>query len=263
MLKKFNIALGSLLIGAAMVSPVKGEAAIGDQTVKRGMSSNDIKELQEYLIAKKAFPYTKATGYFGTITEKSVKDIQKKYHLKRDGIVGKETASKLKVLRNGDAGRPVTKLQNLLKAWNAFEGSPDGIYGNGTTAAVKKFQKKYGLKADGIAGNRTMAKLSKKQMKQKVKVMTVNSTAYTASCQGCSGITKVGMDLKKYSKGKVIAVDPKVIPLGSVVEVEGYGKAVAGDIGGAINGKEIDVFKSGLGEAMDWGRKPVKIKVYE
>ncbi|MFY4776768.1 peptidoglycan-binding protein [Metabacillus sp. RGM 3146] len=263
MFKKLNIALGGLLIGSAIVSPIIGEASIGDQTVKRGMSSNDIKELQEYLIAKNAFPYTKATGYFGPITEKSVKEIQKKYHLKKDGIVGKATAGKLKVLHNGDAGRPVTKLQNLLKAWNAFEGSPDGIYGGSTANAVKRFQKKNGLQADGIAGSRTMAMLNKKQVRQKVKEMTVNSTAYTANCKGCSGITKVGMDLKKYSKGKVIAVDPKIIPLGSVVDVEGYGKAVAGDIGGAINGKEIDVFKSGLGDAMDWGRKPVKIKVYE
>lgn len=40
---------------------------------------------------------------------------------------------------------------------------------------------------------------------------------------------------------KMIAVDPKVIPLGSKVWVEGYGEAIAGDTGGAIKGNRIDI----------------------
>ena len=43
---------------------------------------------------------------------------------------------------------------------------------------------------------------------------------------------------------KVISVDPKVIPLGTKVYVEGYGNAIAGDTGGAMKGKKIDVFFS-------------------
>ncbi|MCD7036138.1 peptidoglycan-binding protein [Metabacillus sp. GX 13764] len=263
MFKKVNFALGTLLIGAAVISPANSYAAIGDTPIKPGSSSNDVKELQEYLMAKHVFPYTKATGYFGSITEKSVKEIQKKYHLKEDGIAGKKTAGILKILRKGDMGRPVIKLQRLLSEWDLLNGSPDGLYGASTADAVKRFQKKKGLAADGIAGPKTMAKLAEKQAKKQVKTMTVTSTAYTANCQGCSGVTKIGMDLKKYSSGKVIAVDPDVIPLGSVVEVEGYGKAIAGDIGGAINGKEIDVFTAENHDAMKWGRKPVKITVYE
>ena len=48
--------------------------------------------------------------------------------------------------------------------------------------------------------------------------------------------------LKSNPDVKVIAVDPKVIPLGSKVWVEGYGYAVAGDTGGAIKGNKIDLF---------------------
>lgn len=70
------------------------------------------------------------------------------------------------------------------------------------------------------------------------KTIKMSATAYTASCKGCSGITKTGLNLRKNPSLKVIAVDPKIIPLGSKVWVEGYGIAVAGDIGGAIKGKK-------------------------
>ncbi|RWR08597.1 LysM peptidoglycan-binding domain-containing protein [Siminovitchia fortis] len=93
------------------------------------------------------------------------------------------------------------------------------------------------------------------------KEMTVTATAYTASCNGCSGVTATGIDLRANPGQKVIAVDPSVIPLGSKVFVEGYGTAIAGDTGGAIKGNKIDVFVPSKSEAMNFGVKTVKIKV--
>ncbi len=93
------------------------------------------------------------------------------------------------------------------------------------------------------------------------KELVVQSTAYTAYCAGCSGITSTGINLKANPNQKVIAVDPKVIPLGSRVYVEGYGHAIAGDIGGAIKGNRIDVFIPNKGRALQWGRKQVKIQI--
>ncbi|MFC4711489.1 LysM peptidoglycan-binding domain-containing protein [Planococcus dechangensis] len=98
---------------------------------------------------------------------------------------------------------------------------------------------------------------------QSGKEMTVSATAYTAYCAGCSGITRTGIDLRSNPNQKVIAVDPTVIPLGSTVWVEGYGTAIAGDTGGAIKGNKIDVFIPTQGEALNWGRKNVKIKVLD
>src|SRR5699024_2156039 len=96
-----------------------------------------------------------------------------------------------------------------------------------------------------------------------VKTLTVTSTAYSSSCNGCSGVTATGINLNKNPDKKVIAVDPDVIPLGSTVQVPGYGKAVAGDIGGAINGKRIDVFFPSKKKASDYGMKTVTVKVLD
>lgn len=91
----------------------------------------------------------------------------------------------------------------------------------------------------------------------------VTATAYTAYCNGCSGRTATGFDLRANPNAKIIAVDPNVIPLGSKVYVEDYGYAIAADTGGAIKGNKIDVFMSSKADAYRWGRKKVKIKILQ
>lgn len=93
------------------------------------------------------------------------------------------------------------------------------------------------------------------------KTFTMEATAYTAYCEGCSGITANGTDLRSNPELKVIAVDPSVIPLGTEVWVEGYGKAIAADTGGAIKGNKIDVFIPSEKDAHSWGRKTVTVKI--
>lgn len=89
----------------------------------------------------------------------------------------------------------------------------------------------------------------------------VTATAYTPNCNGCSGITATGVNIKSNPNMKLIAVDPNVIPLGSKVWVEGYGYAIAADTGGAIKGNKIDVLVPTKSAAKSWGRKKVRIKV--
>lgn len=95
------------------------------------------------------------------------------------------------------------------------------------------------------------------------KTIYMSSTAYTANCSGCSGITATGINLKKNPNVKVIAVDPNVIPLGTRVHVDGYGYAIAGDTGGAIRGNKIDVFFPSTSKANAWGSKTVKVKILD
>src|SRR5699024_5462384 len=91
--------------------------------------------------------------------------------------------------------------------------------------------------------------------------LSMQATAYTANCNGCSGVTATGIDLNANPNMKVVAVDPGVIPLGSEVWVEGYGVAIAGDTGGAINGNRIDLHVPSKGEAYAFGSQEVKVKV--
>ena len=96
------------------------------------------------------------------------------------------------------------------------------------------------------------------------KVLTMEATAYGPDCAGCSGVSATGMNLKSSPTPKVIAVDPSVIPLGSRVWVEGYGEAIAGDTGGAINGNKIDVlFPTEAEAASNWGRRTVQVKILD
>lgn len=57
----------------------------------------------------------------------------------------------------GARGDEVKKIQQKLKQWGYYSGAVDGVFGSGTLAAVKSFQRKNGLKADGIVGPATAA----------------------------------------------------------------------------------------------------------
>lgn len=90
-------------------------------------------------------------------------------------------------------------------------------------------------------------------------VLSMQATAYSSD-----GITASGTPTRRERDGySTIAVDPRVIPLGSRVYVEGYGYAIAEDTGGAIKGSIIDVFFSSESEAQSWGRRSVKVYILD
>ena len=60
-------------------------------------------------------------------------------------------------------------------------------------------------------------------------------------------------------EGRTVAVDPKVIPLGSTVFIEGFGYYIAEDTGGAIKGNRIDVFLMDYNKAKQLGRRTAKV----
>lgn len=95
----------------------------------------------------------------------------------------------------------------------------------------------------------------------KGKEMYVTATAYTPG--DSFHITAAGYNIRKNPNMKLIAVDPRVIKLGTKVWVEGYGIAIAGDTGGAIKGHKIDVLLPTRSKALQWGRKTVKIVVLD
>jgi len=81
------------------------------------------------------------------------------------------------------------------------------------------------------------------------------ATAYTAGCSGCSGVTALG-----YRAGHgIVAVDPRVIPLGARLYIPGYGYAIAGDTGGDIRGNRIDLGFNSERDAMMFGRRAITV----
>lgn len=91
------------------------------------------------------------------------------------------------------------------------------------------------------------------------KTITMQSTAYSYAESANTFWTATGIDLRQ--NPQVVAVDPSVIPLGSMVEVSGYGIAIAGDTGGAIKGNIIDCHFSTVEECIQWGRRSVTVTV--
>lgn len=72
------------------------------------------------------------------------------------------------------------------------------------------------------------------------------------------GSTALGVPVAK----GVIAVDPKLIPLGTKLHVPGYGPGLAADVGYAIKGRLIDLWFPTRAKAREWGRRTVTITVY-
>ncbi len=59
----------------------------------------------------------------------------------------------------------------------------------------------------------------------------------------------------------VIAVDPSIIPYGSKIYIPGFGWGTALDTGGAIVGRNIDIWMPTYGQCMQWGVREIMVKV--
>lgn len=89
-----------------------------------------------------------------------------------------------------------------------------------------------------------------------LRIERFEATAYSRECgyPWNDGITATGTMV---AEGRTIAVDPRIISLGSDVWVEGWGMMVAEDVGGAIKGKIIDIYMDDMNNVRNWGRRDV------
>ncbi|MDD4111112.1 MAG: spore cortex-lytic enzyme, partial [Clostridia bacterium] len=109
------------------------------------------------------------TGYYGELTKAAVIKFQKKHGLNAQGYLGPLTLEKIGInvqsSSSGSIGGTdydssiITKVQQRLKDWGYYDGPITGYYGELTTAAVIKFQKKHGLNAQGFLGPLTLEKI--------------------------------------------------------------------------------------------------------
>lgn len=93
-------------------------------------------------------------------------------------------------------------------------------------------------------------------------VISCESTAYTSDRGDSGTVTATGTTVRRNPDGySTVAVDPRVIPLGTKLYIEGYGLAIAEDTGGAILGNKVDVYVNSYDEAVNWGRRQVNVYI--
>ena len=105
-------------------------------------------------------------GKWGSRTTAAVKRFQTDNGLKADGIVGSSTESKLRIrlpitggISYGKTDANVAAVQARLKTYGYYKSTVDGMWGNGTLAAVLRYQSNAGLTVDGVVGGGTASKL--------------------------------------------------------------------------------------------------------
>ena len=148
-----------------------------------------------------------------------------------------------KVIKTFAAGGQIVD-QQIQASFELKSPKPETVLRNSKPAVKKK------VTISRNSSERTGPELNNANI---LKTMTVEATAYTFT----GNKTATGIAPKE----GLIAVDPRVIALGSNVYIEGYGYAVAADTGGAIQGNRIDVFYSTMRRCIDWGRRSVKIYI--
>ncbi|KAI7257094.1 hypothetical protein KC345_g10862 [Hortaea werneckii] len=101
--------------------------------------------------------------------------------------------------------------------------------------------------------------------------LKVTATGYTAGYESTGktakhpqyGITYSGVKVRRDKNAvSTIAADPKVLPLGSILYIPGYGYAVVADTGSAIKGRKIDLYFSTTKQVYkEWGKKTVVVQL--
>lgn len=169
----------ALVLSLSMVA-----AALAYETIPYGEQSTDVRKMQDKLKSK-GYYRGAVDGKFGPSTKAAVIKFQKDVGINADGKPGHVTLTALykgktavnqadnserlyttnptdpHTLYYGCTGSRVRKLQSALRAAGVYKGNIDGIYGDLTYDAVRKYQRKKGLAIDGMAGAKTIASLYK------------------------------------------------------------------------------------------------------
>lgn len=168
--------VASISIGAALslaplvpVSPGVGaeSPAVAVTGLSRGSRGEAVKSVQKALVSQGLQVAGGVDGIFGTGTESALKTFQSQQGLNATGVVDEATAlalgltkSSLLGLTQGTRGDAVKALQQkLVNAGMQVSGGVDGVFGPGTTAAVKEYQRFRGYSPTGVVNAATAAAL--------------------------------------------------------------------------------------------------------
>jgi len=154
-----------------------------DRTLREGMQGEDVLAVQMRL-AELGYYTGKLDGVYGSGTVTAMKAFQGRNKLTVDGVCGPDTIAVLfssaaidqgssvtpepepiptdkptDILRPGDRGDQVKSVQSRLQKLGYYAGTIDGVYGSGTTEAVRFFQARNSLTVDGRVGPKTADRL--------------------------------------------------------------------------------------------------------
>ena len=154
-----------------------------DRTLREGMEGEDVAAVQARL-SQLGYYTGKIDGKYGSGTTAAVKAFQARNLLTVDGVCGTDTVKVLfssaaidagssvtlppepvatdkpkNILRPGATGDEVKSVQKRLQTLGYYAGTIDGVYGSGTTEAVRLFQARNSLTVDGKVGAKTADKL--------------------------------------------------------------------------------------------------------
>ena len=136
-----------------------------------------------------------------------------------------------------------------------------------TTKIVKENGKEVDRKVDRQVSQEAVNQVVGYGTKQRpILVASRSGETFTASKTLTMAASAYSMPGSRTATGSpagkgTVAVDPSVIPLGTKLYIEGYGYAVASDVGGAIHGNRIDVHFDSREEALQFGRRTVQVHI--
>jgi peptidoglycan hydrolase-like protein with peptidoglycan-binding domain len=144
-------------------------------TIKFGDSGEQVVQVQMRLQELGYFK-SKATGYYGSVTENAVKHFQQNNGLTPDGVIGAKTQEALAqtypetpqpttqpTVRLGDESPTVLRVQRQLSSLKLYDWRlMNGKFDDATQQAVMNFQKANGLTPDGVVGLKTHTVLQQK-----------------------------------------------------------------------------------------------------
>nr|WP_246014120.1 3D domain-containing protein [Paenibacillus rhizophilus] len=120
-------------------------------------------------------------------------------------------------------------------------------------------------------GNKSSIPVAAPAPEQIIRTFKVTATGYTAGFESTGkrpnhpeyGITYSGVKVRRDKNAvSTIAADPKVLPLGSILYVPGYGYAVVADTGSAIKGHKVDLYFATTRQVYkEWGKRMVEVQL--
>ena len=167
--------------GIMLITPIFGQAKLGDQVLKKGIRHDDVKELQQHLVNLNYLNLDETTTYYGEKTIEAVKDFQYSQGLDPDGTFGQSSFEALQILlkleplsfertlKEDMEGKDVQVLQERLKVLGFLDiENCTNYFGPQTREAIMNFQKTFDLKVDGVVGPETIEILNTYRRKPKL-----------------------------------------------------------------------------------------------